>query len=126
MEPCLGLTQGSFGQLSPIPGAQGEGQEKICFPIILSPPPGRLPSLPSVAWLRALGVCRRQLLVGCFGSKSWVWGPGFGSTLLSDPSKPCPLSSPDKMVSTCVSTQQLDNFVSWNHKDLESNLNSAV
>ena len=40
MEPRLGLTQGSLGQLSPIPGAQGAGREKICFPVILSPPPG--------------------------------------------------------------------------------------
>lgn len=74
MEPCLGLTQGSLGQLSPIPGAQGAGGEKICFPLILPPSPGRLPSLPWAAWPRALGVCRRRVLAARFSPKACVWG----------------------------------------------------
>lgn len=85
MEPCLGLTQGSLGQLSPIPGVQGPGGEKICFSVILLALPGQLPSLPWVAWPRALGNCRRRMLVGCFGPKTCVGGPGFVSPLLSDP-----------------------------------------
>lgn len=74
MEPCLGLTRGSLGQLSPIPGAQGAGGEKICFPLILPPSPGWLPSLPWVAWPRALGVYRRRMLAACFSPKACVWG----------------------------------------------------
>lgn len=110
MEPCLGLTQGSLGQLSPISGAQGAGGEKICFPVILLAVPGRLPScleLPGQG--RALGVCRRRVLAGCSGPESCVWGPGFAFPLLSEPTKPHPLGRPDKMVSS-PDIQPGDNF----------------
>lgn len=58
MEPCLSLTLGSLGQLSPFPGAQGAGREEICLPIIL--PPSHRPAAIPAHLPRAPGLCRSR------------------------------------------------------------------
>lgn len=90
MEPCLDLTQGSLGQLSPIPGAQGAGGEKICFPLILLPlPAGCHPclGLPGQGlWASAEGACWLPASV----PRPVFGGSGFASVLLSDTASPVP------------------------------------
>ena len=63
----------------------------------------------------------------------WLQVLGLGprlcpSTLLRDPNKPCPLSWPEKW-SPALTLRHLIIPVTgstWNHKDLESNLSSAI
>ena len=96
----------------------------------------RLTAIPASAAIPASGClalgsgCLQKAGAGC---PLWLQVLGLGprlclSTLLNDPSKPCPLCQPEKWSPALILRHLIIPVTdsTWNHKDVESNLSSAV